>query len=78
MFASSFSNDQHGHSGYLWGTACYAFSDENKTTVTAAQRPNMSTASLERTDVQRKRGSLLHILLGTMMHIMHILHILHI
>ena len=62
MFASSFSYDQHRRSGYLRGTACYAFSDENKTTVTAAQRPNMSTASLERTNGQRKRGNLLHIL----------------
>ena len=62
MFASSFSYDQHRRSGYLRGTACYAFSGENKTTVTAAQRPNMSTASLERTNGQRKRGNLLHIL----------------
>jgi hypothetical protein len=62
MFASSFSYDQHRRSGYLRRTVCYAFSDEDKTTVTAAQRPNMSTASLECTNGQRKRGSLLHIL----------------
>ena len=54
MFASSFSYDLRRHR--------YTFSDENKTTVTAAQRPNMSTASLEHTNGQRKRGSLLHIL----------------
>jgi hypothetical protein len=46
MFASSFSYDLHRHS--------YTFSDENKTTVTAAQQPNMSTASLERTNGQAR------------------------
>ena len=50
------------------------FLDENRTTVTAAQLPNMSIASLEQqvelTNGQRKRGSKLHIL-----HIGHILHI---
>jgi hypothetical protein len=68
MFASSFAYNQHGHSGYLLGTV---FPDENRTTVIAAQQPNMLTASLECTNGQHKQGSMLHIL-----HIGHIMHIL--
>ena len=70
MFATSFSYDQHRRSPFLRGTACCAFPDENRTTVTATQRPNMSTAALERRKGQRMRGTVLHIV-----HIQHILHI---
>ena len=70
MFARSFPYDQHRHSRFLQGTACCAFSDENRTTVTATQRPNMSTAALERRKGQPMRSTMLHIL-----HIEHILQI---
>ena len=60
-------------SRFLQGTACCAFPDENRTTVTATQRPNMSTAALERRKGQRMRDTVLHIL-----HILNIQHIMHI
>ena len=56
MFPSSYAYDQHRRSGYLRGTACYAYPDEMRTTVTAGPRPNMSTATVERRTGQRMRG----------------------
>jgi hypothetical protein len=46
--------EQHRYSPFLRRTAYYAFSDENKTNLTAAPRPNMSTAAVE----HRERGSM--------------------
>ena len=56
MFPSSYAYDQHRRSGYLRGSACYAYPDEMRTTVTAGPRPNMSTATVERSTGQRMRG----------------------
>ena len=50
------SYDQHRRSPFVRGTACYAFADENRLIVTAAPRPNMSTAALERRQAKRTRG----------------------
>ena len=41
---------------YLRGTACYALPNETRVVVTAAPRPNMSTAVLERRPAKRTRG----------------------
>ena len=60
------------HIRFLHGTACSALPDETRVNVTVVQRPNMSTAALDRRPAQRVRGSI-HIL-----HTQHILHILHI
>ena len=55
-----FAYDQHRYSrvlrGSCGGTACCALPDENRFNVSAAQRPNMSTAALERRPAQRTRG----------------------
>ncbi len=56
MFASLFAYDQHRRSRVLRGTACYALPDEKRINVTAAPRPNMSTAALERRPAKRTRG----------------------
>ena len=56
MFGSMYSSDQHRCSANLRGTACYAFPDENRLIVTAAPRPNMSTAALERRPAKSTRG----------------------
>jgi hypothetical protein len=48
--------DQHRRSSYLRGTACYALPDEKRINVTAAPRPNMSTAALERRPAKLTRG----------------------
>ena len=56
MFGSIYSYDQHRRSPFLRGTACYALADENRLIVTAAPRPNMSTAALERRKAKRTRG----------------------
>ena len=56
MFGSIYSYDQHRRSPFLRGTACYALADENRLIVTAAPRPNMSTAALERRQAKRTRG----------------------
>jgi hypothetical protein len=74
MFGSKFSYDQHRRSYFLRGTACYALPDENRLIVTAAARPNMSTAVLERRPATRTRGR------GPERYILHIMdmkHILH-
>ena len=68
-----FPYDQHRSSPFMQGTACCAFPDENRTTVTATQRQNVSTAAVERRKGQHMRGTILQ-----NMHILHILHILHI
>jgi hypothetical protein len=47
MFSSLFGYDQHRPSSNVRETACCAFPDENRTTMTAAPRPNMSTTALE-------------------------------
>ncbi len=41
----------------LCGTACYAFPDENRVDVTAAQRAKMSTEVVERQPAKHTRGS---------------------
>jgi hypothetical protein len=56
MFGTTFSYDQHRRSAYLRGTACYALPNETRVVVTAAPRPNMSTAVLERRLAKRTRG----------------------
>ncbi len=56
MFGTMFSYDQHRRSAYLRGTACYALPNETRVVVTAAPRPNMSTAVLERRPAKRTRG----------------------
>ncbi len=56
LFASLFAYDQHRHRSYLRGTACYALPDEKRINVTAAPRPNMSTAALERRPAKRTRS----------------------
>ncbi len=58
------------------GTACCAFPDENRTTVTATKRQNMSTAAVERQKGQHMRGTILQNL--HIVHIVHIMHIMHI
>ncbi len=73
MFPTSFSYDQHRRSPFMRGTASCAFPDENRTTVTATQRLNMSTAAVERRKGQRMQGTILQ-----NMHIVLILHIMHI
>ena len=58
LFGTLFAYDQHTgrRSRVLRGTACCALPDENRMNVTAAPRPNMSTAALERRQAKRKRG----------------------
>ncbi len=56
MIGTLFAYDQHRRSRVLRGTACCGLPDENKFNVTAAQRPNMSTAALERRPAMRMRG----------------------
>ncbi len=75
LFATLFAYDQHRRSKLLSGTACCALPDEDRMNVTAAPRPNMSTAALERRPAQRTRGGgqTVHILL--ILQIMHIWHI---
>jgi hypothetical protein len=72
LFGTLFAYDQHRRSKLLRGTACCALPDENRMIVTAAPRPNMSTAALERRPAQRTRGG------GQPVHILHILQIKHI
>ncbi len=72
VFGTLFAYDQHRRSKLLRGTACCALPDENRMKVTAAPRPNMSTAALERRPAQRTRG------VGRTVHILHILQIMHI
>ncbi len=48
LFGTLFAYDQHRRSRVLRGTACCALPDENRMNVTAAPRPDMSTAALER------------------------------
>ena len=72
LFGTLFAYDQHRRSKLLRGTACCALPDENRMNVTAAPRPNMSTAALERRPAQRTRGG------GQPVHIVHILQIKHI
>ena len=72
LFGTLFAYDQHRRSKVLRGTACCALPDENRMNVTAAPRPNMSTAALERRPAQRTRGG------GQTVHILHILQIMHI
>jgi hypothetical protein len=72
MFGTLFAYDQHWRSKLLRGTACCALQDENRMIITAAPRPNMSTAALERRPAQRTRGG------GQTLHILHILQIMHI
>ena len=57
IFASLFRYDQHRRSDALRGTACSALPDENRTSLYAVSRPNMSTASLLRRPAHRTRGS---------------------
>ena len=75
IFGSMFSYDQHRRSYFLRGTACYAQPDQNRLIVTAAARPNMSTAVLERRPATRTRGRGQE---SYTLHIMAIKHILHI
>ncbi len=56
MFGKLFAYDQHRRSRVLRGSACCALLDEKRFNVTAAQRPNMSTAALERRPAKRTRG----------------------
>ena len=58
LFGTLFAYDQHWHrrSKVLRGTACCALLDENRFNVTAAPRPNMSTAALERRPAKRTQG----------------------
>ena len=56
LFGTLFAYDQHLCSKLLRGTACCALPDENRMIVTAAPRPNMSTAALERRQAKRTRG----------------------
>jgi hypothetical protein len=72
LFGTLFAYDQHRRSKVLRGTACCALPDENRFNVSAAPRPNMSTAALERRPAQRTRGG------GQTVHILHILQIMHI
>ena len=75
LFGSMFSYDQHRRSYFLRGTACSAQQDQNRLIVTAAARPNMSIAVLERRPATRTRGK------GQVRYILHIMdikHILHI
>ena len=72
LFGTLFAYDQHLRSKLLRGTACCALPDENRMIVTAAPRPNMSTAALERRPAQRTRGG------GQTLRILHILQIMHI
>ena len=72
LFGTLFAYDQHRRSRVLRGTACCALPDENRFNVTAAQRPSMSTAALERRPAKHTRGG------GQLKHILHILQIMHI
>ncbi len=56
LFGTLFAYDQHRRSRVLRGTACCALQVQNRFNVTAAQRPNMSTAALERRPAKRTRG----------------------
>ena len=58
LFGTLFAYDQHRRSRVLRGTACpsRALPDENRFNVTAAQRPNMSTAALERRPAKHTGG----------------------
>ena len=56
IFASLFRYDQHRRSDALRGTACSALPDENRTSLYAVSRPNMSTASLLPRPAHRTRG----------------------
>ncbi len=56
MLGTLFAYDQHRRSRVLRGTACCALPDENRFNVTAARRPNMSTAALEHRPAKRTRG----------------------
>ena len=75
IFGSMFSYDQHRRSYFLRGTACYAQPDQSRLMVTAAARPNMSIAVLERRPATRTRGRGQE---SYILHIMDIKHILHI
>ena len=66
MFGTMFSYDQHRHSAYLRGTACSALPNETRVHVTAAPRPSMSTAVVERRTAKRTLGG------GRKSHILHI------
>jgi hypothetical protein len=56
MFGTVFAFDQHRCSAYLRGTACSALPNETRVHVTAAPRPSMSTAVVERRTAKRTRG----------------------
>jgi hypothetical protein len=71
-----FPYDQHRRSLFMQGMACCAFPDENRTTVTATQRLNMSTSAVELQKGQYMLGSILQNL--HIVHIVHIMHIMHI
>ncbi len=75
MFGTLSAYVQHRRSRVVRGTACCALPDENRFNVSAAPRPNMFTAALERRPAKRTRGGgqskqFLHFLL--IMHIGHI------
>ena len=59
LFSTMFKYHQHRRSPFLYGTSCHALPNENRVTVTAAPRANMSTAALERRPAQRTRGWLI-------------------
>jgi hypothetical protein len=42
---------------YLRGTGCFALPEETRVNVSAAARPNMSTAAVERRPAKRTRGT---------------------
>jgi hypothetical protein len=72
MFGTMYAYDQHRSSCYLRGTACYAMPDENRISITAAPRTNISTAASERRPAKRTRGR------GRWRHISHIFQIKHV
>jgi hypothetical protein len=71
MFGTLFAYDQHRRSRVLRRMACRALPNENRFNVTAAQRPNMSTAALESRPAKRTQGG------EQQKHILHILQIIH-
>jgi hypothetical protein len=77
MFGTLFALDQHRRSRVLRGTAYCALQDENRFDVSAAPRPNMSTAALERRPAKCTGGGgqSKHIMIWHILLIMHIGHI---
>ena len=69
--------DQHRHKPFLRGTECYAIPESNNAELTAAPRPNKSTAAVERRvgyHVARAKRQNIFCRFCILNHILHIIH----